>query len=153
MLTRFWKKVERRSDSECWRWTGSYLPSGYGAFWMGRNNVTAHRAAYLLLVGEVPPGLVVRHSCDHKWCVNPAHLGTGTQAQNISDKVHRDRQAKGSRHGMSRLTEGEVAAMKTALALGHHQVSIAFCGGVDRQFVWRLARGISWKHVKPLPHQ
>jgi len=148
LLPRFWSKVDKRGPEECWPWLGSYLPSGYGAFWLGRNNVTAHRVAYMLLVGSVPECLMIRHACDHKWCVNPAHLSVGTHVDNMSDKVERERQARGESHGMSVHSDDEVRRVRAALACGHHQTSIAFCAGTDRQFVWRIAHGFSWKHVK-----
>ena len=149
VLTRFWSKVERRGLDDCWRWQGPYLPSGYGAFWFGHNNVTAQRAAYALLVGTIPAGAVVRHSCDHKWCVNPRHLSIGTQAQNIQDKIDRNRQARGETHGNSTRTEDMVRRIKEAYALGRRQTSIAFCAGVDRGFVNRVVHGDSWGHIRP----
>jgi hypothetical protein len=59
--------------------------TGYGAFHMGGRNgklVGAHRYAYALLVGPVPPGTMVDHRCRNCACVNPAHLRLATNAQN-----------------------------------------------------------------------
>ena len=150
LLPRFWNKVDRCGTDECWPWLGSFLPSGYGAFWLGHNNVTAHRASYMLLVGQIPDGLMVRHACDHKWCVNPAHLSVGTHADNMADKVERTRQARGESHGMAKWTDDMVARIKQAHAMGRRQASLAFCSGTnDRQFVHRAIHGVSWGHVRP----
>ena len=146
---RFMSKVDQRGHDECWPWRGSFLPSGYGAFWWGQNNVTAHRAAYTILVGHIPDGLVVRHSCDNKWCVNPAHLLAGTQAQNIADKVTRDRQAKGEGHGMATKNAAMVTRVKLAFNRGESQAEIARREGVDRSFVNGVVHGKSWAHVCP----
>lgn len=51
----------------------------------------AHRLAYTYAIGEIGPGLVVRHRCDNAPCVRPDHLETGTQQQNVQDMVERGR--------------------------------------------------------------
>lgn len=82
---RFWTKVERRNDDECWPWLGA-INAGYGKFhWSGGQ--LAHRFAYELLVGPIPRSLTLDHlchtndqscregsSCSHRSCVNPLHL-------------------------------------------------------------------------------
>jgi len=39
----------------------------------------------------IPDGHVVRHRCDNPPCINPEHLITGTQGQNIQDMIDRGR--------------------------------------------------------------
>lgn len=51
----------------------------------------AHRVAYERWVGPIPDGHVVRHRCDNPPCINPEHLITGTQGQNIQDMIDRGR--------------------------------------------------------------
>ena len=48
--------------------------------------------------GEITDGLVVRHTCDNRICVNPEHLEVGTHQDNMDDMVRRNRQAKGNNH-------------------------------------------------------
>lgn len=55
---------------------------------------------------------MLRHACDNPLCCNPDHLLTGTQQDNINDKVARGRQAKGEAHGMSKLTTKQVERMR-----------------------------------------
>lgn len=49
----------------------------------GGETAYAHRVAYELYVGPIPPGLVVDHLCRVTWCCNPAHLEAVTQGENI----------------------------------------------------------------------
>jgi DNA-binding Xre family transcriptional regulator len=88
---RFWSKVDRSGD--CWLWTGARRPLGYGALKIDGRVLHAHRVAYEPVYGDIPPELVVLHTCDNPPCVNPAHLRLGTRSDNT-----RDMYAKG-RHG------------------------------------------------------
>jgi hypothetical protein len=67
--------VPRVLDTRCWVWTGHvHQRSGYGRFRLQGRVVEAHRASYLLLVGEIAPDLELDHLCRRRACVNPNHL-------------------------------------------------------------------------------
>ena len=95
------QKIEKHSipepNSGCWLWIGSLKNSGYGQVGWGsvldgsRTMLSAHRAAYLAFNGPIPDGLLVRHICDNKVCVNPDHLIVGTQSDNLDDMTCRGR--------------------------------------------------------------
>lgn len=80
---RFWEKVDRQGNGDCWPWLGCLGTGGYAMFWNGERNMHAHRFAYELLVGPIPEGLVLDHLCRVRHCVNPAHLEPVTHAENI----------------------------------------------------------------------
>jgi hypothetical protein len=70
---RFALKVYQRGD--CWEWRGARNPKGYGRFGPAEGeNVQAHRFAYDLAKGLIPPGMEIDHICRHRWCVRPSHL-------------------------------------------------------------------------------
>lgn len=77
---RFWAKVDRTAD--CWLWTASCQPSGYGQFRVPGGTLLAHRVAYELAVGPIPAGLHLDHLCRVRRCVNPAHLEPVTNQEN-----------------------------------------------------------------------
>lgn len=110
--------VQNEADGECWRWDGStHNHKGYGGFWLAPRSRPAHQAAYLLFVGDIPPGAHVLHNCDHPWCVNPAHLRLGDNAANVADRVARNRSARtgaprGTRNGNSAESRARRAALR-----------------------------------------
>ncbi len=81
-VTRFWSHV--RKTSTCWLWTGATRSGGYGVFRVGARSVSAHRLAWELAYGPIPPrtneqharGEVwqVAHRCGTPRCVRPDHL-------------------------------------------------------------------------------
>jgi hypothetical protein len=72
----------RDPDTECWMWIGSADALGYGKLWRDGQPVMAHRAAYEMIVGEIPEGLVIDHLCRTPPCVNPRHLEPVTRREN-----------------------------------------------------------------------
>jgi putative DNA primase/helicase len=59
-IERFVAKIEE-SESGCWLWTAQISADGYGQFHLNGRKTRAHRAAWMLLVGDIPPELVLDH--------------------------------------------------------------------------------------------
>lgn len=85
-VERFFSYVDATGD--CWEWTGGRGTNGYGGFNFvdpatGKHRRRlAHRAAWEILVGLIPPSLVMDHLCRNRACVNPDHLEPVTQRVN-----------------------------------------------------------------------
>lgn len=150
MRERFLKFAEPEPMSGCWLWTGHVDGKGYGRFQIrSYESEHAHRAAWEIFRGEVPPGLHVLHRCDVKCCVNPYHLFVGTNRDNVDDKVRKGRAkllaCRGSRHGRSKLTEQQIheirASRKTPTELGKIY-------GVSRGTIWSVRTRRFWTHVQ-----
>jgi len=79
----FWSHVDKTTD--CWLWTGSKHNEGYGRIRTRRppRNLMAHRVSYEINVGPIPKGLTIDHLCRNKGCVNPKHLESVTNIENI----------------------------------------------------------------------
>lgn len=80
--------------SGCIVWQLS-ITSGAGRVFRNGKKEYAHRVMYSAVHGEIPSGLLVRHTCDNRACINPSHLVTGTHDQNMRDMVERGRSTKG----------------------------------------------------------
>lgn len=92
MLEKIMSRIEKTPS--CWIWRGARDRRGYGTFHHRDNTYKAHRVVYTLLVGEIPPGKLLLHSCDNPACVNPEHLTPGTHQDNINDMMKKGRHRK-----------------------------------------------------------
>ena len=111
-IARFWQKVDRRSEKECWEWTASCVTAGYGYFSYRLKPEGAHRFSYLLHHGEIPKGMFVCHSCDNPKCVNPSHLFLGTNLDNVKDMVRKRIHRFGERSSRSKIPNKEIKKIK-----------------------------------------
>ncbi len=82
---RFWPNVTKH-ESGCWLWRFNGKKRFAGTFSAGGNVMGAHKFSFLLhggvLTAEKP---WVLHSCNHTYCVNPAHMRAGTRHENYAD--------------------------------------------------------------------
>jgi hypothetical protein len=128
----------------CWIWSASTNCGGYGQIRRDGKMVGAHRVAYGLYVGQIPVGLVVRHKCDNKLCVNPDRLLAGTCAENSQDAVDRGLYAKGTDNGSCKLTEAQVLAIRSDFRVLRE---IATDYGVSRMQISDIKRKKYWLHL------
>jgi len=85
------EKTEVDWDTGCFKFVGSKDPRGYGKIYYNGKSEYAHRLSWLLQVGEIPEGKVIRHICDNPSCVAVEHLELGTQQDNVKDMHERGR--------------------------------------------------------------
>ena len=141
--TRFFSKVNAGdfNHKKCWPWTGAGKGNGYGNVRLGKRNVAAHRYAYEIMVGPVPDGMDVCHTCDNRWCVNPDHLYVGTRKQNMTDCRNRGRAAGGNR---KHLKEVDVQEIHRRLNAGMSPRQVAETMDVNYSTVSSIQKGNSY---------
>lgn len=131
-------------NTGCLLWIGDSYPNGYGRFWFEGRSVGAHRVAMRLARGEMPAtGAIVLHKCDTPACVNPAHLSTGTQLDNMRDRNTKGRAnlPSGETHSAAKLSDAEIKEVTRRLALGERQQDIAHAFGITQSLVSRIKSG------------
>lgn len=92
----FWPHVDVGAEDECWLWTASTFPKGYGKVYDRRikKYVGTHRVVLSLFLGVSLNELKqANHTCDVYRCCNPFHLYNGTQLDNQRDMSARGRSA------------------------------------------------------------
>jgi predicted XRE-type DNA-binding protein len=158
LAERFWDKVIKRGEDDCWPWDGAVYKQGYGKLYAGRNSrgsalfFRAHRVSWELANGRpVPEGLSVLHSCDNPPCVNPRHLRAGTSEDNVADRTERNRlpARRGEANDNAKLTEEQVRQIIAELQRlpRRSQASIAAQFGIKQPQVSRIMRRESWGHL------
>jgi len=152
---KFWARVAKRGDDECWLWTKAHDRYGYGKFQFQHRRkkqcVKAHRTAYMLVHGrEIGPEEFVCHTCDNRSCSNPAHLVLGDNDFNMADCVSKGRAAKGHRHPNAKLTETQVVEIRRRVDAGEIRSALAREFGVSKSTItYVMGRGWKngWRHV------
>jgi len=166
-LVRFWARVDK--SGECWTWTGTLAPGGYGAFSVDNRNRRAHRWIYEQTAGPIPAGHFVCHRCDNRKCVRPEHLFVGTHQDNMRDMVekgrhwsrlqhHREKSValgkalrahtpRGERVAGAKLTENDVIVLRFMSAFGLGEKRLGRIFGLAHSAAAHVAEGRTWKHV------
>lgn len=143
-----WARVDQSAGPDgCWPWMGYRKPDDYGAVNFGGREWPVHRLIYALVHGDPAPELVIRHTCDVPYCANPAHLLSGTPAENMYERRDRGRYARGEAMPNAKLTEAKVHEIRRLRAEGQTYTDIAARIGASPTAVWLVANGRAWKHV------
>jgi hypothetical protein len=139
----FWNKVNKTET--CWLWTGLIMPAGYGQVYFNGETHLTHRLSLSHSLGRpIGDGLVIRHSCRNRHCLNPAHLQEGTYKDNYADSIIDGTNAKGETQGHSKLTEQQVREIR---ASDKRNCELAKIYNVHKGTISHIKRGINWKWV------
>lgn len=125
---RFWSKVDKRGENECWLWIAGTDSDGYGKF---RYNGSAIHASRMALMIKLDRELYdnALHTCDNRICCNYDHLYEGTTQQNRWDQAYRQRDnpkvSKGSLNSEAKFTNEEIRSIRSRSFAGEHPNNIA----------------------------
>jgi hypothetical protein len=165
LAVRFWGFVDKTPgygpSLDCWRWRGTQV-RGYGQISVNGRQAYAHRVAYELLVGPIPPGeghhgTCVCHRCDVRDCTNPAHLFLGSMRDNVHDCMAKDRYLaapqrsrinRGEGNPRARLRPDQVLAIRKDW---RKLQDIADDYGIARSTACQIRGRNAWKHLNKEP--
>lgn len=142
---RFWAKVCKAGDDECWEYLGAKLRGGYGGIKRKDGaQLKAHRFCFELHNGSIPEGMHVCHKCDNPPCVNPRHLFLGTPLQNTRDMISKGRKVVscGSHNGMSKYSPEIIELIRTS---DDPTKILVLRFGLSQSYIDRIKRGESRK--------
>ena len=142
MENRFLSHVEKTDT--CWLWS-PVRADGYGQLTVDSKTYPAHRLAYELWIGEIPRGLVIRHKCRNRHCVNPEHLETGTREDNEADKLRDGTHIEGERVWAAKLTADQVRDIRSRVDQTLTDIAAEF--GVSRANISMIVARKTWKHI------
>lgn len=138
------RHVTLASDSSCILWVGRTNRGGYGRVEFCATDWLAHRLSYSTYVGDIPEGFSVLHSCDTPRCINPEHLSTGTQADNVKDAASKGRMPRGAGHHASKLAEEDIFYIRSSTA-PHTELALEL--GVHPVTILNIRQGQTWHHL------
>jgi hypothetical protein len=147
---RFEAFCEKITESGCWIWMGSLdggWLGGYGRIRMApMKERRAHRLAWELYRGPVPPGKWVLHRCDVPCCVNPGHLFLGNAKVNVVDRQikGRHRAQQGDEHHKAKITALDVSAILASTESG---AALARQLGVTPENIYSIRKRKTWRHL------
>jgi hypothetical protein len=150
---RFWSKVAKGKDDECWLWQGG--DNGlYGTVQIYGRPYYAHRVSYELCKGPIEENMVVMHTCDTYRCVNPNHLRVGKQLENMQDKMTKGRHRFvvrsmiGEKNPAASISVETAKEIREAYGDGMTYRKLARKYNLSSSQVFRIVKGESWKQLK-----
>lgn len=154
-IDRFWSKVKKSGDDECWPWQGYAEQTNaarggpYGRVGFGYRLFMAHRVAWFLHYRrEIGEDKVLCHRCDYGLCCNPLHLYPGSSSHNSVDAFEKDRRGKGEKHPSAKLDDECVRRIRVMRAEGKTLAEIARIFNVGTTIIHRVVTGQAWQHVQ-----
>ena len=148
---RFWQKVNKKSEEECWEWLGStHHQWGYGGFNIDGKYMAAHRYSWIFHNGEISKDKIICHHCDNPSCVNPLHLFMGTNQDNSDDMYNKNRQAIviGEKNPKAKLLEADVLKIRWMFKSGKYsKVALGKMFGVTPGSIAHIVKRRQWIHI------
>lgn len=150
------------TDEGCWLWTGAIESQGYGRVNAGPIRDYAHRIAYRIYLGPIPPGLIVDHvchsradwcrggrSCRHRRCVRGDHL----EAVPFKENVRRGRAGRYDRGPNCRRALHAMTEANTIFKVGADGKQVRTCrackNAADRERRRRKRQGTGGDRTLP----
>jgi hypothetical protein len=147
----------------CREWQGSRDVDGYGMIYRGervkgwrkgrpygsfRKRVRLNRYLWSLVYGPVPDDWLFLHRCHNPACFRLDHMELAPDLAAQDARRHaEERDARGEGHGMAKLTDDDVRAIREARRVGDTYKVIAERFGISQGNVVFIVKRQTWKHV------
>lgn len=161
---RIWLYIDKTPGhgpkGDCWVWTRSTTPAGYGVTCRDGKRIIVSRLILEAQSGQpLPEGIEACHHCDFPPCCRPSHLFAGTRSQNIADMIAKNRgpdmravalyreNPKGVKNGQAKLTEAQAREILRRGKAGEDLHLLAAEMSVSWATTYRIVRRLGWKHL------
>ena len=128
--------------------------TGYAQIGANGKTQSHHRYVYIQAYGEPPEGMLIRHTCDNRACINLEHLIPGTHQDNMDDMISRGRARHPSMQGSlageagpnAKLTWEEVTTIREMWASGgYYQDELAARFEVSVPTISEIVNNKKWQ--------
>lgn len=75
-------RIGSPTTTGCWPWLGSCNNKGYAQFWTAGSSRSVARSVWESIAGDLA-GKQLRHMCEQRSCVNPAHHEVSTRTRGV----------------------------------------------------------------------
>lgn len=136
------------NENSCFVCTSHYVDRyGYVRCSMYGEKVRIHRLVYEECFGEIPEGMMIRHKCDNRSCINPEHLEIGTCKDNVDDMFKRKRNPSRAGEGNGRAILSPEQALEIYCDNNSTKAELATKYGVSYGCIRGIKEGRNWTHI------
>ena len=139
LIEKFWNRVDRGGDHECWNWKNQWFYVRDGV-----KPLRPSRISYEIHFGKIKVKTPVVRDCKNQRCVNPKHLYLGIINRKKS-RGGRYENNKGFNNPRHKLNMDQLMAIKTIRknqGLTYQEIGKRF--NVSDTTVWRVVTGKSY---------
>lgn len=140
-------KLEERSyidENGCLIWQGCTSGLGYGCIRCDNEGWYIHRLIFREFICEEVPE-VVMHTCDTPRCWNYEHLVGGTHADNVQDKINKDRHLYGEKSPNAVVNEKMVRIIREDAKTLGLPLLVKKYAPLSKGGIYNIIKGVTWK--------
>jgi hypothetical protein len=140
------KLVKEDGSDGCWVFQGTPTPTGHANFYLnGRIQGSAHRVAYEVWNGTIPPRGFILQGCGNKLCCRPEHLYLATPEEVARIRGKQGRSITGARNPKAKLTREQVDEIRKRALNKEPLKLLSEEFGVSAPTISQIKNGTIWR--------